>query len=34
MAIVVIDIYLGFKCEFSKRIGFLVIALDCGRLGV
>lgn len=27
MAIVVIDIYLGFKCEFSKRIGFLVIAL-------
>ena len=27
MEIVVIDIYLGFKCEFSKRIGFLVIAL-------
>ena len=27
MAIVVIGIYLGFKREFSKLIGFLVIAL-------
>ena len=27
MAIVVISIYLGFKREFSKLIGFLVIAL-------
>lgn len=27
MAIVVIDIYLEFKREFSKLIGFLVIAL-------
>ncbi len=27
MAIVVIGIYLGFKCEFSKLIGFLVVAL-------
>ena len=27
MAIVVIGIYLGFKREFSKRIGFLVVAL-------
>ena len=29
MAIVVIGIYLGFKREFSKLIGFLVVAL-CG----
>ena len=27
MAIVVIGIYLGFKREFSKLVGFLVIAL-------
>ena len=27
MAIVVIGIYLVFKCEFSKLIGFLVVAL-------
>ena len=27
MAIVVIGIYLGFKREFSKLIGFLIIAL-------
>ena len=27
MAIVVIDIYFGFKREFSKLIGFLMIAL-------
>lgn len=27
MAIVVIGIYLGFKREFSKPIGFLVVAL-------
>ena len=27
MAIVVIGVYLGFKREFSKLIGFLVIAL-------
>ena len=27
MAIVVIGIYLGFKREFSKLIGFLVVAL-------
>ena len=28
MAIVVIGIYLGFKREFSKLIGFLVIAIN------
>lgn len=28
MAIVVIGIYLGFKREFSKLIGFLVVALE------
>mgnify|MGYP000305536164 CR=1 FL=1 len=28
MAIVVIGIYLGFKREFSKLIGFLVVALS------
>ena len=27
MAIVVIGIYLGFKREFSKLIGFLVVSL-------
>jgi multisubunit Na+/H+ antiporter MnhC subunit len=27
MAIVVIGIYLGFKREFSKLIGFLIVAL-------
>jgi hypothetical protein len=27
MAIVVIGVYLGFKREFSKLIGFLVIAV-------
>ncbi|WP_270360958.1 hypothetical protein [[Eubacterium] hominis] len=27
MSIVVIGIYLGFKREFSKLIGFLVVAL-------
>ncbi|WP_300921574.1 hypothetical protein [uncultured Dubosiella sp.] len=27
MAIMVIGIYLGFKHEFSKHIGFLVVAL-------
>ncbi|MDF4231235.1 hypothetical protein L5I17_05630 [Enterococcus faecalis] len=27
MAIVVIGVYLGFKREFSKLIGFLIIAL-------
>ena len=27
LAIVVIDLFLGFKREFSKLIGFLVIAL-------
>ncbi len=27
MAIVVMDIYLGFEREFSKLIGFLVITL-------
>ena len=27
MAIVVIGIYLGFRCEFSKLVGFLVAAL-------
>ena len=30
MAIVVIGIYLGFKREFSKLIGFLVVALFAG----
>ena len=34
MAIVVIGIYLGFKREFSKLIGFLVVALDCCRIGI
>ena len=34
MAIVVIGIYLGFKREFSKLIGFLVIALIAvGQIG-
>ena len=32
MAIVVIGIYLGFKREFSKLIGFLVVALIAVRL--
>jgi hypothetical protein len=32
MAIVVIGIYLGFKREFSKLIGFLVITLIAGGL--
>lgn len=32
MAIVVIGIYLGFKREFSKLIGFLVIALVASGL--
>ncbi|HBH1883571.1 TPA: hypothetical protein ACOOVD_002207 [Streptococcus pneumoniae] len=27
LAIVVIGLYLGFKCEFSKLIGFLIIAI-------
>ncbi|BAW84617.1 MULTISPECIES: hypothetical protein [Streptococcus] len=27
LAIVVIDLYLGFKREFSKLIGFLIIAI-------
>ena len=27
MAIVIIGIYLGFKREFSKLIGFLIVAL-------
>lgn len=27
MAIVIIGVYLGFKREFSKLIGFLVVAL-------
>lgn len=31
MAIVVIGIYLGFKREFSKLIGFLVVALPFHR---
>ena len=30
MAIVVISIYLGFKREFSKHIGFLIVALISG----
>lgn len=30
MAIAVIGVYLGFKREFSKLIGFLVIALIAG----
>ncbi len=34
MAIVVIGIYLGFKREFSKLIGFLVVALIAVGLGV
>ena len=34
MAIVVIGIYLGFKREFSKLIGFLGSCLDCCRLGI
>lgn len=29
MAIVVIGLYLGFKREMSKLLGFLVIALIC-----
>ena len=33
MAIVVIGIYLGFKREFSKLIGFLVLALIAVGLG-
>ena len=35
LAIVVIGLYLGFKREFSKLIGFLVVSLvvglQCGR---
>ena len=34
MAIVVIGIYLGFKREFSKLIGFFGSCLDCCRLGI
>ena len=34
MAIVVIGIYLGFKREFSKLIGFLVVALDSRWIGI
>ncbi len=34
MAIVVIGIYLGFKREFSKLIGFLGSCLDCCWLGI
>ena len=34
MAIVVIGIYLGFKREFSKLIGFLVVALVFNAGGV
>ena len=34
MAIVVIGIYLGFKREFSKLIGFLAVRLNCCRLGI
>ena len=33
MAIVVIGLYLGFKREFSKLIGFLVVALIAVGLG-
>lgn len=29
MAIVVIGIYLGFKREFSKLIGFLIVSYSC-----
>lgn len=32
MAIVVIGLYLGFKREFSKLIGFLVVALIAAGL--
>ena len=32
MAIVVIGIYVGFKSEFSKPIGFLVVALVASGL--
>ena len=32
MAIVVIGIYLGFKREFSKLIGFLIVALIAAGL--
>ncbi|UDN58782.1 MULTISPECIES: hypothetical protein [unclassified Clostridioides] len=32
-AIVVIGVYLGFKREFSKLIGFLVVALIAVGLG-
>ena len=34
MAIVVIGIYLGFKREFSKLIGFFGGCLDCCRFGI
>jgi len=34
MAIVVIGIYLGFKREFSKLIGFLVVALIAVGFGL
>ena len=34
MSIVVIGIYLGFKREFSKLIGFLVVALIAVGLGL
>ena len=34
MAIVVIGIYLGFKREFSKLIGFLVVVLELSSLSV
>jgi multisubunit Na+/H+ antiporter MnhC subunit len=34
MAIVVIGIYLGFKREFSKLIGFLVVGLVFNASGV
>ena len=34
MAIVVIGIYLGFKREFSKLIGFLVVALIAVGFGI
>ena len=34
MAIAVIGVYLGFKREFSKLIGFLGSCLDCCRLSI
>ena len=34
LAIVVIGLYLGFKREFSKLIGFLVVSPCSGRSGL